>query len=146
MELLNNIEFWHWWALAAFFIVFEMFDGSGHFIWLGISAAIVGLLSWAVGMSWQVEFFLFAIFSIGSIFAWGAYRKANPQPVDYPKLNKRGANYIDRTFTLTEPIVDGVGKVKVDDTIWKVRGPDLEAGSKVKVTAVDGTSFIVKAL
>jgi hypothetical protein len=146
MELLNNIEFWHWWALAAFFIVLEMFDGNGHFIWLGVSAAIVGLLSWAVGMSWQVEFFLFEIFSVGSIFAWGAYRKANPQPVDYPKLNKRGANYIDRTLTLSEPIVDGVGKVKVDDTIWKVRGPDLEAGSKVKVTAVDGTSFIVKAL
>ena len=146
MEFLSNIEFWHWWAFAAILVVLEMFDGSGHFIWLGISAAIVGILSWAIGMNWQAEFFLFAVFSIGSIFAWGAYRKANPQPVDYPMLNKRGANYIDRHFTLEEPIVDGVGKVKVDDTIWKVRVPDLTAGSKIKVTAVDGTSFVVEAL
>lgn len=145
MEFLSNIEFWHWWVAAALFIVIEMLDGSGHFIWLGISAAIVGALSWAIGMSWQTEMFLFALFSVGSIFAWRAYKRNNPDVDNYPTLNRRGTNHIGRTFTLTDPIVDGVGKVNVDDTIWIVRGPDLAAGSKIKVAGLDGTSFIVEA-
>jgi len=141
MEFINNIEFWHWWVAAAVFIVIEMLDGSGHFIWLGISAAIVGCC-----MSWQVEMFLFAAISIGSIFAWKAYKRKNPDVDAYPTLNRRGTNHIGRIFTLTDPIVDGVGKVNVDDTIWIVRGPDLDAGSKIKVAGLDGTSFVVEAV
>lgn len=146
MEFINNIEFWHWWVAAAVFIVIEMLDGSGHFIWLGISAAIVGCFSWAIDMSWQLEMFLFAAIAIGSIFAWRVYKRKNPEVDTHPTLNRRGTGYIGRTFTLSEPIVDGVGKVNVDDTIWMVRGPDLEAGSKIKVASLDGTSFVVEAV
>ena len=34
---------------------------------------------------------------------------------------------------------DGTGKLHVDDTIWKATGPDLPAGSRVRVTGLDGT-------
>lgn len=146
MEFLSNIEFWHWWVAAAIFIVIEMLDGSGHFIWLGVAAAIVGALSWAIGMSWQAEMFLFAVFSVGSIFGWKAYKKKNPDEDLYPTLNKRGTGYIGRTFTLSEAIVDGEGKVKVDDTIWIVRGEDMDVGSKVKVKGLEGTAFLVEAI
>ena len=145
MEFLSNIEFWHWWVAAAIFIVIEMLDGSGHFIWLGLSAAIVGALSWAIGMSWQVEMFLFALFSILAIFGWKAYKKKNPEENLYPTLNRRGSGYIGRTFTLSESIVDGTGKVNVDDTIWIVRGPDMDSGTKIKVIDLDGTAFVVEA-
>lgn len=64
---------------------------------------------------------------------------------DVPALNRRGEQYIGRVFTLTEPIVNGVGKVKVDDTTWKVNGDDMEAGAKVRVVAIDGTVFKVEA-
>ena len=48
-------------------------------------------------------------------------------------------------FTLEKPIVDGSGTVRIDDTIWRVAGPDAPAGSRVKVVSADGASLTVAA-
>ena len=53
-------------------------------------------------------------------------------------LNRRTEALVGRVFTLEKPIVDGIGTVRIDDTIWRVRGPDCPAGSRVKVTQADG--------
>ena len=50
---------------------------------------------------------------------------------------------IGREFTLEKPIVDGTGTVRIDDTIWRVAGPDAPAGSKVRVVQADGASLTV---
>jgi len=50
---------------------------------------------------------------------------------------------IGQTFTLEKPIVDGVGTIRVGDTIWRVSGTDRPAGGRVKVTRVDGANLIV---
>ena len=54
--------------------------------------------------------------------------------------------YVGRSFTLKEPIVDGRGKLAIEDTVWEIEGPDLAAGTRVKVTAVSGMSLIVEPL
>ncbi|MFI3217649.1 MAG: NfeD family protein, partial [Methylococcales bacterium] len=41
-------------------------------------------------------------------------------------------------------IENGQGKIKVDDTIWKVHGEDCDINTKVKVIASRGTVFDVK--
>jgi len=46
----------------------------------------------------------------------------------------------------TAPIVDGRGRLKVDDTMWLVEGPDLPAGTRVQVTGVDNTLLRVAQL
>ena len=51
-----------------------------------------------------------------------------------------------RTFTLDEPIVNGLGKVRVDDSTWKISGEDCAAGSKVRVVDVDGVVFRVEVI
>ena len=147
MEFLDQIVYWHWLVLGVLLIGAEMLDGSGHLIWLGISALVVGLIHWAVpGMPWIAQILLFAAISIISIYSWKAYKKANPDPDNFPTLNKRGTEYVGRTYTLTDAIVDGEGKMNVNDTIWIVRGPDVPAGTKVKVSAVEGTSLMVEPL
>jgi membrane protein implicated in regulation of membrane protease activity len=74
------------------------------------------------------------------------YRKKNPKKeTDEPNLNRRGDQYVGRVFTLEEPIENGFGKVKVDDSIWKVEAKtDIESGKKIKVTAVEGTILQVE--
>jgi hypothetical protein len=59
-------------------------------------------------------------------------------------LNKRGQQYIGRVFSLYKPIENGEGKIKVDDSIWKVHGEDCDINAKVKVIAVRGTVFDVE--
>ncbi len=139
MELLTNLDYWHWWIIAIVLIILELFAPGAFMLWIGISAAIVGLLlAIFPAMSWEIQFILFAVFSIASIFAWRRYDKAKPVETDQPALNMRGHQYVNRTFTLDEPVVNGLGKIKVDDSTWKIEGEDCPAGTKVKVTGVDG--------
>ncbi len=50
-----------------------------------------------------------------------------------------------RVFTLEKPIVDGAGTVRIDDTVWRVAGPDAPAGSRVRIVQADGASLTVAA-
>ena len=63
---------------------------------------------------------------------------------DEPHLNRRGEQYIGRVFTLDVAIVNGQGKVRVDDTTWKVQGDDCPVGTRVRVHGVDGVVLLVK--
>ena len=49
---------------------------------------------------------------------------------DQPFLNRRAEALVGRVFTLEKPIVDGVGTVRIDDTVWRVTGPDSPAGTR----------------
>jgi membrane protein implicated in regulation of membrane protease activity len=53
---------------------------------------------------------------------------------------------VGRVFTLEKPIVDGFGTVRIDDTIWRVAGPDVPAGSRVRVVQADGANLTVAAV
>jgi membrane protein implicated in regulation of membrane protease activity len=93
----------------------------------------------------ETQLVLFSITSIMSVFAWRKYRETNPIKNDQPNLNRRGHQYIDRIFTLSSPITNGEGKVIVDDSTWRIKGPDLPAGTSIKVIGVDGVIFTVEA-
>jgi membrane protein implicated in regulation of membrane protease activity len=92
----------------------------------------------------EIQVLIFSVLSIISIAAWRIYGKKITIATDQPLLNRRGSQYVGRTFNLHEPIVNGQGKIKVDDTIWKVYGEDCDIHSKVKVLASRGTVFDVK--
>jgi membrane protein implicated in regulation of membrane protease activity len=95
-------------------------------------------------LGWEYQVLIFALLSVISIVAWRSYFRKHPIITDQPALNRRGDQYIGRLFTLEEPIINGNGKIKVDDTTWKIIGDDCEAGSKVKVTGVDGVILKVE--
>ena len=146
MEWLENVVFWHWWILAGLLLILELTAPAFFFLWLGIAAAAVGLIMLvfpSIGIETQLV--LFAIASIVAVVAWRKYRESRPLTTDQPNLNRRGHQYIGRMFSLTESIDNGVGKVVVDDSTWRVKGPDLPAGTHVRVTGVEGTIFTVEA-
>ena len=63
---------------------------------------------------------------------------------EQPLLNRRAEQYVGRVFTLQEPIVNGRGRLRVDDTVWRVEGEDCPAGTAVEVTGVDATLLRVR--
>ncbi len=146
-EMFQQLTHWHWWILAVLFVVLEVFTPGTYLLFMGISAAIVGgAVLMAPGMGWEYQVFGFAVLSIVATVLGRNYLKKRPIHTDRPTLNRRGAQYVGRTFTLDEPIVNGQGKIHVDDSIWKINGADCAAGSRVKVTGVDGTVLQVEVL
>jgi len=146
MDWLGHIVFWHWWILAGVLLIIELSTPVFFFLWLGFSAAAVGFLLLVFPtIPVEAQLVLFGILSIVAVIAWRRYRETHPPESDQPLLNQRGQQYTGRVFTLDHDIVNGVGKVVVDDSTWRVKGPDLTAGTRVRVTGVDGVIFIVEA-
>lgn len=139
------IDFWHWWILAIALLALEAMLPGAIFLWMGISAGILGLLVYLMpGWGWEAEVFAFALLSILTILSWRAYQRRHPPVSAQPLLNQRGRQYVGRSFTLAAPIVNGAGKIRVDDSTWKVRGEDCPEGSVVVVTDVDGVVLKVR--
>jgi membrane protein implicated in regulation of membrane protease activity len=142
---LNDILFWHWWILAGMLLILELTSPVFFFLWLGFSAAAVGFLLLVFpNIPVEAQLVLFGILSVVAVLAWRKYREVRPPLSDQPLLNQRGQQYTGRTFTLDQPIVNGVGKVQVDDSTWRVKGPELPAGTPVRVVGVDGVVFVVE--
>lgn len=146
MDWLNNVVFWHWWILAGVLLILELTSPMFFFLWLGFAAVAVGLLLLVFpAMPLEAQLVLFGVFSIVAVVAWRKYRETHPPESDQPLLNRRGQQYTGRIFTLDHPIVNGVGKIEVDDSTWRVKGPDLEAGTRIRVVGVDGVVFVVES-
>ncbi len=139
------IEFWYWWIAGLGLLAFEVFMPGTFFLWMGVAAGVVGAALFVEpDLSLETQLLIFAVLSVISVVGWQVYLRKNPPQTDEPTLNRRGAQYIGRVFALSEAIENGVGKIRVDDTTWKVKGPDLPEGAKVRVTATDGTLLVAE--
>ncbi|MEP6881191.1 MAG: NfeD family protein, partial [Dokdonella sp.] len=74
---------------------------------------------------------------------WKYIRPSAELRDDQPLLNRKGDRMIGQHVTVVDAIVNGRGKVKVDDSVWLVEGADCAVGAVVKVVAVDGTTLQV---
>ncbi|MDD5274840.1 MAG: NfeD family protein [Methylovulum sp.] len=137
-----ELVFWYWWVFALVFLVLEILVTGFFFLWMAAAAVVTGCMVGLIpSISVEIQTALFSVLSITAIMAWKFFAKKNIVTSDHPLLNKRGAQYIGRVFNLYEAIENGEGKIKVDDSIWKVHGKDCDINTKVKVTAVRGTVF-----
>jgi membrane protein implicated in regulation of membrane protease activity len=146
MGLLEHVEFWHWWVLGVVLLILEVFAPGAFFLWLAIAAAVVGLVVMAMpAMAWDMQLLVFAVLSVAAVVLGRLWLKRHPIVTDRPMLNRRGDQYVGRVFTLDEPVINGFGKIRVDDTTWKIRGDDCAAGARIRVVGVDGTTLLVDA-
>jgi inner membrane protein len=133
---------WTWWVIAGIFLLVELMLPGVFFMWLALAAALIGIIDLFADLSWQVEIALFAVFSV-LLVLFVRPRVKFPEG-ESSNLNRRMYDYVGRSYVLDEPIVNGRGKVRIDDTLWTVSGTDLGKGEWIKVTAVDGTRLVVE--
>lgn len=140
IHLLETVNQWFWFGFAVVLVILEMALGVNFFLlWLGICAAAIGVINILYpSLSWEYQFIIYAFASIACIVFWHLHLKHNPAISDEPLLNRRSEQYIGRVVTLEEPLVNGRGKIRIDDSFWRIEGPDLPVGALVKIVAVDG--------
>jgi membrane protein implicated in regulation of membrane protease activity len=139
------ILFWYWWALAAALLVFEIMLPGVVFMFLAIGATVSGLvLLVASDTSLEFQLLVFAIVAvISAVLLRPMLRRLQTRTSD-PNLNARGNAMIGQTFLLDQPILGGRGRAKLGDGSWIITGPDMVAGAKVRVAAVNGTELRVE--
>ena len=147
MSWLDGTQFWHWWILAAIFAGIEILAPGVFFIWLGAAAALTGVIAFVIpSLGWELEALIFAVLALVTVVYWrNRIKKGAGADDPAATLNRRGDQMIGRTAVLSEPIQNGRGKAKIDDSVWRVEGVDLPAGTQIKVTGVDGSILKVEA-
>ena len=132
-------EWWHWAIIGLGLAILEIFVPAGFLIGLGIAAFLVAFLVYFIsGISWGIQLFMFAILSFISVFTMRRWLRSKPIKSDQPLLNQRGHQYVGRKFKMNTSITNGQGKIRVDDSTWKVYGPDCEVGTTIVITGVNG--------
>jgi inner membrane protein len=143
-EMFSTLGTWNWLIFGFILMALELMAPGVFLFWFGLAALLVGLVSFAAHPSWQVQLLLFAMFALAAVPVWRRLARSRTSDSS-PFLNRRAAALVGRVFTLEKPIVDGTGTVRIDDTIWRVAGPDAPAGSRVKVVQADGANLTVAA-
>jgi membrane protein implicated in regulation of membrane protease activity len=137
---------WNWLIFGIILMALELLAPGVFLFWLGLAALLVGLVSFAFNPSWQLQILMFALFAAAAVPLWRRLARSNASPSkDNPFLNRRAAALVGRVFTLEKPIIDGAGTVRIDDTVWRVAGPDTPAGSRVRIVDADGANLTVAA-
>jgi|KBSSwiStaDraftv2_1062776.scaffolds.fasta_scaffold489598_2 membrane protein implicated in regulation of membrane protease activity len=140
-----KIVFWHWWTLAGILFILEMTLPGVAFLFMAVGAAVAGLVLLVVpDLMLELQLLIFAVIAV--VAAVGM-RKLLPDRYVGRKgsqLNDRGGVLVGRELVLSEPIVNGQGRVKVGDTSWPVSGPDMAAGFRVTVVSIDGAQLKVQ--
>ncbi len=132
--------YWNWWVLGVALMAVEAILPGFFFLWMGVAALLVGLvLTVLPDMDWTWQVLLFAVLSVGSIAAWQIRLRRHPTQTADPLLNRRGHQYLGRVFTLDAPVINGHGKIRVDDSTWKVVvDQDCPAGTRLRIVGVNG--------
>jgi membrane protein implicated in regulation of membrane protease activity len=144
-EMFTTLGTWNWLIFGIVLMALELIAPGVFLFWLGLAALLVGLVSFGFDLSWQIQILMFAVFAAAAVPLWRRVARNHAGGANSPFLNKRADALVGRVFTLEKPIVDGSGTVRIDDTIWRVAGPDAPAGSRVKIVQADGASLTVAA-
>jgi membrane protein implicated in regulation of membrane protease activity len=141
---------WNWMVLGFALLALEILVPGVFLLWIGIAALIIGansLLMWdAAFWTWQVQVISFLALALVSAYVGHRVMGGKNTVSDQPLLNLRGEQMIGRTATLTEPIREGRGRIQLGDTLWRVSGPDLPPGTRVRVKAASDSELIVEAI
>ena len=139
--LVNEIGPWSWWILGLLLLGAEILIPGIFLIWIGLAAIVVGAISFVLWDSavwgWQVQLLVFAALSLVSALIGRRVMAGRDDDTDQPMLNRRMEQMIGRTALLEEPITEGGGRIRLGDTLWTVRGPDLPAGARVRIVAIE---------
>ena len=138
MNLFGMDPAWGWLLVAGLLALLELLVPGVFLVWLAAAAALTGAATLLFGPPLVVQVLLFGLFSIGAVLAGAQIYRRSSQSSDDPLLNDRTARLIGRTVTVETAIEGGEGRVRVGDSVWTARGPDAEAGVRVRIVGAEG--------
>lgn len=144
-QMFAQLGNWTWVVIGLVLLGLEVMVPGSFFMWLGLAALGVGVVTFFVDPGWHVELLLFGALALVFLVAGRRFfARRGDETNDTPGLNARADGFIGREVTLEEPLTGGTGRVKLGDTLWRVEGTDAPAGTKLKVVGARGGTLQVE--
>ncbi|SFC95573.1 hypothetical protein SAMN05428997_114119 [Bosea sp. CRIB-10] len=136
---------WAWIVLGLVLIGGEMLAPGVFLLWLGLAALLTGAVVGLTGLVWQGALLVFAALAVASVLLGRAVtRHRSDEPDTASGLNDRGRQLIGKVFKLEATMAGGEGRIRVGDSSWRITGPELLAGTEIRVVRVDGATLVVE--
>jgi len=135
---------WGWWIAGLILLALELVVPGNVFVWFGVAAILTGALALFAHLGWQIELLIFVILAVVLAIAGRRFFARGNSPGEQPFLNDRARRLVGGTYVLSRPIVDGHGSIRIDDSNWRVTGPDLPSGTRIRVAGADGAVLAVE--
>jgi hypothetical protein len=148
LELLNNLEPWHWLSLGLLLLGAEALGASGFLLGTAIAAFLLSLINALMAdISWHAQVILFAVSALVFSIAYWKYFKEFNYRTDNGQINQRAMSMIGREVVVDHDLSGGQGRIQIGDTFWKVTfsGP-ITKGQTVKVINADNMSLQIEAV
>lgn len=136
---------WGWIVLGLLLVGGEMLAPGVFLLWLGLAALLTGAVVGLTGLAWQGAWLVFAGLAVACVLVGRAVTRHRSEEPDVAMgLNDRGRQLIGKVFKLEATMTGGEGRIRVGDSSWRVTGPELLAGTEIRVVRVDGATLVVE--
>ena len=143
MDSLSAHVPWLWLAAGILLCAAEAMAPGMFLLWIGVAAIATGLVLAAFTLSLPWTLLLFGSLTIVSLLLGRKFYGSRDSEGDRPFLNRRADALVGRTFILADAIQRGEGHITVNDSPWRVRGPDMPAGTKIKVMGIEDAMILL---
>jgi membrane protein implicated in regulation of membrane protease activity len=146
IEFVASYGAWSWMVAGLILLALELVVPGGILVWMGVAGIVTGLVVLFRPLDWPVQWLIFGVLSLASIVIWLRLPRNRAVQSDRPYLNRRADRFTGQEAQLDEPIVGGFGRLVLDDTVWRISGPDLPARTRVRITGNNGAVLHVEPL
>ena len=149
IQFMSDLGVWSWFIVGLLLLIGEIVLPGVFLVWFGIAAITIGTLtltpftdvSW---WPWQVQLVAFGVLSLLLVLIGNRLFPTDKENDAASGINDPLGKFVGREITLSEPIEDGFGRIKLGDTLWRVQGGDLPVGSRIRVVGADEGTLLVE--
>ena len=142
-----GFAWWVWVIAAGVLGLAELHFPGSYLIWVALGAALTAIADAIFALSLEGQIGTFAAASALSCAAgYFVYQRFAPHRSQDGALNERSRAMLGTRGIVCEAFASGRGKVRLGDGVWLASGPELDEGTPVVVTAVQGTRLVVEPL
>jgi membrane protein implicated in regulation of membrane protease activity len=136
--------FWGWIVVGLVLMAAEVMAPGAFMVWLGVAAVVTGIVAAVLPLSFEWSALLFAVLALLAVLGGRlVHQRRAVTEGGAAFVDNRAQALVGRVFALDGPIENGIGRVRVDDTVWRVRGADAGSGTRVRVVGFEGSTLKV---
>nr|WP_248306231.1 NfeD family protein [Devosia oryzisoli] len=143
LDVLLGYGGWLWIIAGLVLLGLELAVPGGFLLWMGVAGLLTGLIALRYPLAWPIQWLMFGGFSLGAILLW---TKVYRPRVAADRLGRRLESLVGKEAVLETATGADYGRILLGDTVWLVSGPELPAGTRVKIIGADGAVLKVTAV
>jgi membrane protein implicated in regulation of membrane protease activity len=135
---------WLWLIGGVLLLILEVIAPGFFLVFLGAAAMATGLFTLLFDLGAASQLALFALYAVIAVLVGRRFYANRTSDSTDPLLNDRAGRMVGKVVTVVEAVDEHSGRVRVGDSEWSARGRPAAAGTRVRITGIEGNCLTVE--